>query len=79
MNLGLHLQSKIVPKQSFDIENKEELVLIPRHNDSCKEIGNKLNNCDQIWKRKVYMQKKNVEIEDGQTLQHCHESELREN
>lgn len=65
-------------KQSLDTGNKEELTLMPQHDNSCKEIANKLIDCHRIWKGKVYM-RRNKEVVDAQTLQHNHESEPREN
>ena len=40
---------------------------MPQHDNSCKEIANRLIDCDQIWKGKVYM-RRNKEVEYAQTL-----------
>ena len=65
-------------KQSLDTGNKEELTLMPQQDNPCKEIANRLIDCDRIWKGKGYM-RRNKEVEDAQTLQHNHESEPRKN
>lgn len=52
---------------------------MPQHDDSCKETRNRFNESDQIWKGNIYVRKKNKEVEDEKTLQHCHKSEPREN
>ena len=66
-------------KQPLEIETVEEPIEMPQH-DSCEEGNNRFKGGDRRFKGKFYVSKNSKKNTNGApTLQHCHETELREN